>query len=240
MAKLCSLYKISHKTLPIIYLGISSDVVTRFRDHRRESSNKLLRKYIRDFGSEIFKFEVLLEDTRDRIEDLEALAITELKSLNRYIVCNILEGSVYNGSSCQEGEAHWNSHFTEHDVINIRNIYALGGITQKSIGEIYGVSNKVISKITSGERWKTVQGSIVKNLVLNKVANRAKLSKIQVPQIRVEAQELYEEGLLNIPVLADIYNIARGSMRMLLKGDTYKNEPGPLLGIDYYIDFGRE
>lgn len=235
----CYLYKISHKYLPIIYIGLTSDTATRFRDHKRDSSNKLLRKYIKELGSGSFQFEILVEDTRALIEELEALAIRELKTLNRYIVCNILEGSVNTGESSQKGEDHWNACFTEHDIINIRNIYALGGITQKDLGEIYGVSNKVISKITSGERWKGVRGPVVKNLLSNRAANRAKLSKTQVPLIRQEAKELYEVGALNIPALADTYGIARGSMRMLLKGDTYRDEPGPLLGKDYYRNFGR-
>lgn len=235
----CYLYKISHKELPIIYLGLTHDINTRFRDHRRESSNKLLRKYIKEFGADSFKFDILLKGDRSLIEELEALAISELKSLNRYIVCNILEGSVFTGASSQVGEAHWNAKFTEHDIINIRNIYALGGITQKEIGEIYGVGNKVISKITSGSRWKEVQGPCVKNLLSNKVANRAKLTKEQVPIIREEARKRYMDNCFSIPNMAEKYKIARQSMRLLLKGDTYKNLPGPILGIDYYVDFGR-
>jgi hypothetical protein len=234
------LYCIAHKSLPIIYIGLTKDYKTRFREHKNDSSNKLLKHYIVELGADSFDFILLLEDKRSHIEYLEAICIKEIKKLNEYIVCNILEGSVFTGESCQKGEDHWNAKFTEQDILNIRNTYALGGITQKKLGEIYSVSNKIISKITRGDRWKNVSGSLIKNSASNRVANRRKLTDDKVVELRNLAKAEYDtKGSVNIPSMADSENISRQSMRLVLKGISYSSIPGPILGVDFFKEFGR-
>lgn len=236
----CYLYKITHKVSPIIYIGLTNSPSARFRDHKRSSSNILLRKYIKELGADSFMFSIISEGDRASIEELEALCISEAKQLNRLIVCNILEGSVFTGESSQIGEAHWNVRLKETDIIDIRDRYALGNITQKDLGILYGVSNKVISKITSGARWRATSGKITNNLLTNKVSNRRKLSDEQVTRVRYEAREEYLfTNTLCIPEIAEIYNISRQSMRLLLKGTSFPNLSGPILGVDYYKEFGR-
>jgi hypothetical protein len=232
----CFLYKIQHKILPIIYIGLTKDIQVRWRDHKNNSSNRLLKYYFSTLGVENFIFTTLAEGTRNHIEELEALAILEAKSVGRYIVCNILNGSVFTGESSQVGENHWNARFSEQDIINIRNIYAAGGITQKSIGEIYGVSNKVISKITTGCRWKTLEGSIAKNVHSNKVANRRKLTDEDVLTARNIAYNTFlEDGLVSMQNIADFYNVSKQSMRLLLIGKSYPLLPGPIIYKDYNV-----
>lgn len=235
------LYSIRHNTFPIIYFGITNDIKRRFREHKRESSNSLLKHYIETLGIEEFTFSIIAtEISRAAIEELETLVIEEAKNLDRLIVCNKLLGSVTVVASCQVGTDHWNARFNDQDIINIRKIYATGGITQKKLGEIYSCSNKVISKITRGDRWKHIDAPITKNLLINKVANRRKLTDKQVIELRSMAKEEYEiTGTLDIPTIADLAKVSRGNMRMLLKGEVYPNLGGPILKIDYYKDFGR-
>lgn len=240
MTEEVSLYTIRHEQLPIIYIGISNDTKRRFQEHRNTCTNKLLKIYRDTLGSEAFRYLVICSDTRERMEELEELAILEARLSGRFIVCNILLGSVATGESCQKGESHWNARFTTDDIVNIRNIYALGGVTQKELGEVYGCSNKVISKITSGERWKSAQGSISKNMLSNIKANRRKLSDEQIRTVRMEALEEFTiTGGVDISEISNIYGISRGNMRFILKGISYRNLGGPLLGIDYYKDYGK-
>lgn len=233
MVDSCYLYIIKHKVKPIVYIGLSKDTKVRFREHKNNSSNSLLRSYIREYGADAFTYTVLTTDTRSNIEELEELVIMEAKLLDRLIVCNKLTGSVTTGDSCQKGSEHWNAGLCEQDVRDIRSIYSEGGITQKQIGEIYGLSNKVISKITSGERWAHVETHASKNLLNNKVANRRKLSDLQVEELRSIAQVQSNLGILNMENLAKTYKVARGSIRLILNGTSYRNLKGPIKGVDY-------
>lgn len=237
---LCFLYTIRHKTLPIVYIGLTNDTSRRFAEHKNSCSNKALKLFISTYGTNQFDFRVIGEGPRDCIEELEELAISEAKSLKRLVVCNVVVGSVFTGASTQQGHTHWNARFTEEDVVDIRNIYALGGISQKQIGEIYGCSNKVISKITSGIRWRYTPGSISSNILANRKANRRKLSDFQCVQAREEAlQEYLLTAKVDVSDIAEMYEVARGSMRLLLKGEVYEKLGGPLLGKDYYEEYGQ-
>lgn len=236
------LYEIKHSLLPVVYYGITNDTSRRFSEHKNSTSNKLLKYYFELYGSNKFIFKILVEDTiRSNIEELEELLIAEAKSLDRLIVCNVLIGSVCTGDSNQVGENHWNASLTEKDILDIRTIYSEGGITQKEIGEVYGVSNKVISKITSGIRWSKVTGNITLNSSSNKVANRRKLTDKQVLEVRESTkQEYLLNNKISVPTIAYQYGINRGVMRGLLKGDYYKQLSGPLLGVDYFLNYGRK
>lgn len=122
------------------------------------------------------------------------MAILEAKTLKRLYCLNVLVGSVGTGESSQIGEAHWNAKLSKKDIEEIRHFYSLGGITQKEIGEVYGVSNKVISKITLGIRWAEASGPISTNLVANRVANRRKLTDEDVIDLRKEALSIILDG----------------------------------------------
>lgn len=42
---------------------------------------------------------------------------------------------------------------SEQDVLDIRDIYAAGGISMKKLGAGYGVNATTIFKIVRGKRW---------------------------------------------------------------------------------------
>lgn len=237
------LYRVKHKILPIEYYGITTDFNRRIAEHKNSSSNKLLREFIKKYSPSEFIFERLVEeDNIDLLQELEELVIYEAKALKCKLICNVLIGSVLQGSSSQVGENHWNARLSEKDICDIREIYLSGGITQKQIGEIYNISNKTVSKVTTGYRWKDISTeNTVKQLKSNKKANRRKLTDAQVIEIRNCALSTYKDSnTIDVPKLASFYGISKQSMRGLLKGIYYKNLPGPLLGIDYYIEYGRK
>jgi len=62
------------------------------------------------------------------------------------------------GLKDQNGQKNPASKLTDRQVKEIREQYARGGITQKQLGNKYGVTFQTISKIVRGERRKTQGG----------------------------------------------------------------------------------
>lgn len=56
-----------------------------------------------------------------------------------------------------QGELNAAAKLTAAQVIEIRRLYAEGGITQKQIGVLFGVGDRMVSNITSGKAWKSVK-----------------------------------------------------------------------------------
>lgn len=54
------------------------------------------------------------------------------------------------------GDMHGSSRITSADVIAIREVYALGGISQQKLGERYGISQTQVSQIVLRKLWKSV------------------------------------------------------------------------------------
>lgn len=54
----------------------------------------------------------------------------------------------------QKGGRHWNAQLTEQDVEVIK-LSAIAGMTQKRIGELFGIKQQAVSKIVRGQRWAT-------------------------------------------------------------------------------------
>lgn len=55
------------------------------------------------------------------------------------------------------GEAHPNTHLTNADVIEIRRLYMAGELTQKKIGERFGISTSEVNKIINRRYWAHVE-----------------------------------------------------------------------------------
>lgn len=55
------------------------------------------------------------------------------------------------------GSAHVGSRLTESDVVELRQRYASGGITQRKLAEEYGVNQSTVHRIISGQKWSHVQ-----------------------------------------------------------------------------------
>ena len=52
------------------------------------------------------------------------------------------------------GEAHWKAKLTDHDVREIRSLFAAGGRSKVSIAIQYGVSSGTVSQIILGRIWR--------------------------------------------------------------------------------------
>jgi hypothetical protein len=54
-------------------------------------------------------------------------------------------------------EGHRDSKLTNNQVLEIRALYSLGGITQRNLASIFGVSGPMICKIVNRRRWKYLE-----------------------------------------------------------------------------------
>ena len=67
---------------------------------------------------------------------------------------NINDKMARGRGKCAAGEANGMAKLTEIEVSAIRSMYEDGGILQRELGEMYGVSPNVISKIVRRKIWK--------------------------------------------------------------------------------------
>lgn len=232
------LYSITNTKDKGTYIGVTNNTNRRFREHLHSTSNKYLKAAIEAYGKSSFIFTVLEVTTRDKIDELEVNTILNYRNKNVPLYNIAIGGLIGNGSP---GEEHWNHTLTEQDIIHIRELYSSNTITQRKIAELYNTGYKNISKIIRGERWDKVAGPITTSkLQVSKVANRRKMTDTQIIEVRNKSlEEFNASGTINIPSIAELYGISRQSMRLLLKGISYTHISGPILGKDYYKDFGR-
>lgn len=229
-------YQIKNNITNSVYIGITKNLESRFREHKNCSNNKYLRAAINVYGIENFTFSVLETTTIELCSEREVFYIAEARKLgNTYNISN--GGLIGNGAPKED---HWNSKLTEQEVLQMKELYNSTKITQLKLSELFGISKSHISKILRGERWQGL-GVDIKNSLKNKVANKRKLTDSQVTQVREEAYLEYQLfNKIDIPEIAKIYGIARGNMRLILTGKVYTELPGPILTKDYYIDYGRK
>lgn len=232
------LYTITNTADSSVYIGITNDINRRFREHKLNSSNKYLKIAQELFDESFFTYTVQCIGDVEYISNLEIETIKFYRNIGVNVYNVAKGGLIGNGSP---GEEHWNSELTDQDILYIRNAYATNIITQRKLAEKFNIGYKNISKIVRGERWGHIGGPItLEKQEVSKVANRRKISDSEVVELRELAKEEYLTiGNIDIPDMAAVAGISRQSMRLLLKGMSYKNLSGPILGIDYYKDFGR-
>lgn len=233
-----TLYQIINLVNDSRYIGITNNISRREREHWSNSSNKSLNADIEKYGKANFVLQTISTHSREDIDNVERAAIKSYLEQG-YVLYNVSKGGLIGNGA--PGSEHWNHELSDTDIVNIRLKYATNAITQRDLAILYNTGFKNISKIVRGERWGHVEGPITsERKEISKVANRRKLTDIQVTQVRYEAQEEFSIiGTVSIPEIAEVYGVSRGSMRMILKGISYKELPGPIIGIDYYKDFGR-
>ena len=56
----------------------------------------------------------------------------------------------------RHGERHANAKLTADKARVIRALYAAGGVSQRKIAQLYGVSHQTISELLRGENWRRV------------------------------------------------------------------------------------
>lgn len=93
------IYKITNKINQKIYIGKSINIIRRFGDHKRITSNRLLKKDFLKYGIQNFSFDILEECSIRSLNKRERFYISQFKSYDRQLGYNLsLGGDGFNPS----------------------------------------------------------------------------------------------------------------------------------------------
>jgi hypothetical protein len=56
----------------------------------------------------------------------------------------------------QRGESHGHAKLTEAQVLEVRKAYSVGGVTQSTLAQKYGINQPAIQMIVTRKRWKHI------------------------------------------------------------------------------------
>jgi len=137
------------------------------------------------------------------------------------------------------GEDHHQSKLTKNEVIEIRNKYATGNFTQEELANKYDIGRPEIGHIIRGEKWKGVGGKMLSKKERKKLYLKNRPDELPAKQgSNHHATELDENDVADIrekyhnqnvyqKSLAKEYNVSRGNIGNIVRGDSWKNSPGP-------------
>lgn len=123
------------------------------------------------------------------------------------------------------GERVANALLTESQVVEIRRLYAAGGISQRELGESFGVSREAIGLITRGEHWRHVRidGTLMTTLDpkrRGKVGEQHAHAKLDEKSVR-ELRALYADGRGTYTELAKQFGVSPAAARFAIVGKTW-------------------
>lgn len=188
------IYKITNKINNLSYIGQSTQIEQRFREHKKSynwyrEKNKKLYKDILEYGINNFSFEILEECSIEKLNNKEQYYI---KYYNTYPdQYNMTPGGQFNAE-----ESHPSHKLTKQDVINIRTRYN----NQERKNEVYEDYKNLIGesgfhKIWNGDTWKNIMPEVYttenKNFHKHNTSNqgskngRSKMTEQDVYQIRL-------------------------------------------------------
>lgn len=188
------IYKITNKINNLSYIGQSTQIEQRFREHKKSynwyrEKNKKLYKDILEYGINNFSFEILEECSIEELNNKEQYYI---KYYNTYPdQYNMTPGGQFNAE-----ESHPSHKLTKQDVINIRTRYN----NQERKNEVYEDYKNLIGesgfhKIWNGDTWKNIMPEVYttenKNFHKHNTSNqgskngRSKMTEQDVYQIRL-------------------------------------------------------
>lgn len=144
------IYKITNLINNKVYIGQSQNIAQRWSAHRNRPFNKDSTQYdcplyraIRKYGLNNFSFEVLEETTKEDLNEREVYWIAKNNSNNPDNGYNLTSG----------GAAITNGILTLGQVHEIYDLLANSNETQEEIANRYGVSQRSISGINTGQTW---------------------------------------------------------------------------------------
>lgn len=145
------IYKVTNLVDGKIYIGQSKNIGQRWTKHRCSPFNTNSEQYdtpfyraIRKYGIDNFQFEVIEQCP------IESLNDREIYWINFYDSNNLNKG--YNLTAGGQN-AVTISKLTSEEVDSIINLLITSTLSQEEIGQMFGVSQRVISGINQGQNW---------------------------------------------------------------------------------------
>lgn len=146
------IYKITNKINGKVYIGQSVDIEARFRKHRSAPFNPKDSSYsghfysaIRKYSLDNFSFEILEECLKTELDNKEKYWIAYFDSYN--------PEKGYNETKGGQGSQGLRSKLTEDQVEKIYKLLKETTLSQTEIANQFGVSQRLISGINSGDSW---------------------------------------------------------------------------------------
>lgn len=221
------IYKITNKLTNKAYVGQSTDIARRFKEHctKGETSRIPLDRDILTFGSQNFELEILEECNVDDLNKRETYWITTLDTVNNGYNQN------YGGTTSLSGELNPTAKLTEKDVVNIRKAY-LEHRSQKEIYELYKdkITFNYFQSVWQGKSWSHIMPEVFtsenkeyyskKNSLGEKSAN----AKFTDEEVIIMRKRYVNESA------ADIFKdykdrVKYSSLQQILWGRQYKHLP---------------
>jgi hypothetical protein len=151
------------------YVGSTSRTLPQRWGVHRHAALKLhktspLAAAIRTFGPKAFERRVLLVVHDQEIADVRERAFIKYRKtiwpdgLNSasggHCGFNVHPAQAAKLSAAKTGERHPAAKLTDEQALQIRELYAVGGVTQAGLGGQLGVSPAIVHNIVRGKTWK--------------------------------------------------------------------------------------
>ncbi len=148
MQKIICIYKLNFKGTDKVYIGQSSDFVTRIHSHltllKNGKSPKKLQEAFNIYGVPIP--EILIECSIEELDDLEEQAIEVYDSVNNGF--NTMYS--FGHRSTLKGELAGNAKYSNQQVIEAFSLLVYSDYSHKEITNITGISRGALSDISRG------------------------------------------------------------------------------------------
>lgn len=118
-----------------------------------------------------------------------------------------------------KGELHGRHILTEQQVLEIRELYAQGGVTHADLAQRFGVGNAAIHHVVSGDKWTHVGGPITRSRVDGVTVKSPKLTIEDVREIR----RLHATGDLFQREIAEKFGVTQTNVGMIVRGITWRD-----------------
>lgn len=229
--KICGIYCISNVLTQKKYIGKSTDIIRRWKEHKscsewKRNPNKALYKDFQNIGIEYFSFQILEECPRECLNNREKYWIEYYNTFyNGY-------NGTLGGDGSDGDEAHPNHKLTIQDIVDIRTAYAnheRKALVEKKYQDKIGHSG--FHKIWNGITWCDIMPEVFtdENKEFHKkntgcpgsMNGRALLTEKDVRNIRTQRK--------NGKKLAEVYKeykktgITKGSFERVWYYDNWKN-----------------
>ena len=134
-----------------------------------------------------------------------------------------IDKSKVNYSNYKRGENAVRAKLTNQQVLEIADLLRQNKLTQKEIGELFGVSKNTITTIYTGNSWGYLTGFTKKKSLDRRRDNtRIKLSTDDIFKIK----DILLEGYLQINDIALMFGVAKTTIVSIAKGKIWKDITG--------------